>query len=77
MSETQLVIGMPAGSLANPNRGGNLISLLDNAGFKTKGYENGGPTTFATTNFLFGWGRPATGVRLTDDDRRTRCSHCR
>ena len=59
MSDTQLVIGMPAGSLANPNRGGNLINLLDNAGFKTKGYENGGPTTFSTLNFLFGWdGRP-------------------
>lgn len=59
MSETQLVIGMPAGSLANPNRGGNLINLLDAAGFKTRGYENGGPTTFSTANFLFGWdGRP-------------------
>ena len=59
MSDTQLVIGMPAGSLSNPNRGGNLINLLDNAGFKTKGYENGGPTTFSTLNFLFGWdGRP-------------------
>ncbi|MDC7227845.1 MAG: hypothetical protein PQJ61_13855 [Spirochaetales bacterium] len=59
MSSKQLVIGMPAGSLANPNRGGNLINLLDAAGFKTRGYENGGPTTFSTANFLFGWdGRP-------------------
>ncbi len=59
MNNTGLTIGMPAGSLANPNRGGNLINLLDNAGFKTRGYENGGPTTFQTVNFLFGWdGRP-------------------
>ena len=50
---------MPAGSLANASRGGNLITLLDNAGFKTRGYENGGPTSFQTVNFLFGWdGRP-------------------
>lgn len=59
MNATQLVIGMPAGSLANPNRGGNLVKLLEDAGFKTKGYEQGGPSSFATTNFLFGWdGRP-------------------
>ncbi|HAK45702.1 MAG TPA: hypothetical protein DCO79_07275 [Spirochaeta sp.] len=59
MNEKQLVIGMPAGSLANPKRGGNLINLLDAAGFKTSGYENGGPTKFSTVNFLFGWdGRP-------------------
>ncbi len=50
---------MPAGSLANPNRGGNLIELLEKAGFKTKGYESGGPTSFPTLNYLFGWdGRP-------------------
>ena len=55
----KLTIGMPAGSLANPNRGGNLINLLEDAGFKTKGYESGGPTTFKTINFLYGWdGRP-------------------
>lgn len=59
MNDTQLVIGMPAGSLANPNRGGNLIKLLEDAGFKTKGYEQGGPSSFSTVNFLFGWdGRP-------------------
>lgn len=59
MSEAKLTIGMPAGSLANPNRGGNLINLLDAAGFRTRGYENGGPTSFQTVNFLFGWdGRP-------------------
>ena len=54
-----LKIGMPAGSLANPNRGGNLISLLASAGFKTSGYESGGPSKFTTANFMFGWdGRP-------------------
>ena len=54
-----LKIGMPAGSLANPNRGGNLIQLLENAGFKTSGYESGGPSKFSTLNYLFGWdGRP-------------------
>ncbi len=59
MNNTQLVIGMPAGSLANPNRGGNLIKLLEDSGFKTKGYEKGGPSSFSTVNFLFGWdGRP-------------------
>jgi ATP phosphoribosyltransferase len=50
---------MPAGSLANPGRGGNLIQLLEEAGFKTRGYESGGPSGFSTVNFLFGWdGRP-------------------
>ncbi len=59
MSNKQLIIGMPAGSLANPNRGGNLIQLLEKAGFMTKGYESGGPTSFSTINYLFGWdGRP-------------------
>lgn len=59
MNTTQLVIGMPAGSLANPNRGGNLIKLLEDSGFETKGYEKGGPSSFSTVNFLFGWdGRP-------------------
>jgi ATP phosphoribosyltransferase len=59
MAEITLTVGMPAGSLANPNRGGNLINLLEDAGFKTKGYEDGGPTQFSTINFLFGWdGRP-------------------
>lgn len=59
MNETKLTIGMPAGSLANPKRGGNLVNLLQNAGFKTKGYEIGGPTQFSAINFFFGWdGRP-------------------
>ncbi len=59
MSKTQLIIGMPAGSLANPNRGGNLIQLLERAGFRTSGYEAGGPSAFSSINYLFGWdGRP-------------------
>lgn len=59
MPDEKLIIGMPAGSLANPKRGGNLIQLLNHAGFETKGYETGGPTDFKTVNFLFGWdGRP-------------------
>ncbi len=59
MKNKQLVIGMPAGSLANPGRGGNLIQLLDDSGFKTSGYESGGPSHFKTVNFLYGWdGRP-------------------
>jgi ATP phosphoribosyltransferase len=59
MNGTKLVIGMPAGSLADPNRGGNLISLLGKAGFNTKGYEAGGPSSFPTVNFFMGWdGRP-------------------
>jgi ATP phosphoribosyltransferase len=57
--QEQLIIGMPAGSLASPGRGGNLIDLLEKAGFKTKGYESGGPSSFTTVNYLFGWdGRP-------------------
>ena len=59
MDNKQLVIGMPAGSLANPGRGGNLIQLLDDSGFKTSGYDAGGPSIFKTVNFLYGWdGRP-------------------
>jgi ATP phosphoribosyltransferase len=59
MSTQQLTIGLPAGSLADRNRGGNLIELLEKAGFKTKGYESGGPSNFTTLNFFFGWdGRP-------------------
>jgi ATP phosphoribosyltransferase len=59
MFDKKLIIGMPAGSLANPGRGGNLIQLLEKAGFKTHGYESGGPSTFSTLNYLFGWdGRP-------------------
>jgi ATP phosphoribosyltransferase len=57
--ETMLKIGMPAGSLADPNRGGNLINLLANSGFSVSGYAQGGPTKFTSVNFLFGWdGRP-------------------
>jgi ATP phosphoribosyltransferase len=57
--QQQLTIGMPAGSLASPGRGGNLIDLLEKAGFKTKGYDVGGPSSFTTVNFLYGWdGRP-------------------
>lgn len=57
--QQQLIIGMPAGSLASPGRGGNLIDLLEKAGFKTKGYDAGGPSSFSTVNFLYGWdGRP-------------------
>ena len=54
-----LKIGMPAGSLADPNRGGNLINLLTNSGFNVSGYAQGGPTKFTSVNYLFGWdGRP-------------------
>jgi ATP phosphoribosyltransferase len=50
---------MPAGSLADASRGGNLINLLKNAGFATSGYEKGGPSSFPITSFLVGWdGRP-------------------
>ena len=57
--ETMLKIGMPAGSLADPNRGGNLINLLINSGFNVSGYAQGGPTKFTSVNYLFGWdGRP-------------------
>ena len=50
---------MPAGSLADPNRGGNLVNLLSNSGFNMSGYAQGGPTKFTSVNFLFGWdGRP-------------------
>ena len=58
-TKDKLVIGMPAGSLANPTRGGNLVDLLAKAGFPAKGYDAGGPTDFTSVNFLFGWdGRP-------------------
>jgi ATP phosphoribosyltransferase len=57
--ETVLKIGMPAGSLADPNRGGNLVNLLANSGFIVSGYAQGGPTKFTSVNYLFGWdGRP-------------------
>ncbi len=59
MDQTKLKIGMPAGSLASASRGGNLVDLLAAAGFKTSGYDKGGPTRFTSNNLLFGWdGRP-------------------
>ncbi len=59
MKPVQLKIGMPAGSLASATRGGGLLDLLASAGFKTSGYDKGGPTRFTTNNLLFGWdGRP-------------------
>jgi ATP phosphoribosyltransferase len=59
MNKESLLIGMPAGSLADLKRGGNLIQLLENAGFKTTGYDSGGPTQFSTIQYLYGWdGRP-------------------
>jgi ATP phosphoribosyltransferase len=59
MTDEVLRIGMPAGSLADPNRGGNLVQLLEQAGFRTSGYQSGGPSKFTTVGFLYGWdGRP-------------------
>lgn len=72
MEDNKLIIGMPAGSLANSNRGGNLISILETAGFKTSGYESGGPSKFTTFNYLYGWdGRPqefATQLNIDEID---------
>ena len=61
---------MPAGSLADPNRGGNLVNLLANSGFTVSGYAQGGPTKFTSVNFLFGWdGRPQEfGSQLQIDE---------
>ncbi len=59
MSTEKLIIGMPAGSLADSKRGGNLVGLLKAAGFPTKGYDKGGPTEFPLHGVLVGWdGRP-------------------
>jgi ATP phosphoribosyltransferase len=59
MQKNILTIGMPAGSLADTNRGGNLILLLENAGFRTTGYDSGGPTKFPFIQYFYGWdGRP-------------------
>ena len=59
MSTKNLIIGMPAGSLADPQRGGSLTNLLKQAGFPTEGYDQGGPTSFPLTTFMVGWdGRP-------------------
>ena len=57
--DARLLVGLPAGSLADPSRGGNLTDLLKHAGFPTRGYEQGGPSSFPMTSFLVGWdGRP-------------------
>ncbi len=68
--DDKLIIGMPAGSLADPRRGGNLVNLLKSAGFPTKGYEDGGPTTFPMHTGLVGWdGRPQEfGAQLALDE---------
>ena len=59
MSEGRLVVGLPAGSLADPSRGGNVTQLLEKAGFYTHGYDKGGPSSFPVTPFIVGWdGRP-------------------
>ncbi len=59
MYEDKLIIGMPAGSLADPNRGGNLLGLLKAAGFPTRGYDVGGPTQFPLHDHFIAWdGRP-------------------
>jgi len=59
MSDSKLIIGLPAGSLADPKRGGSLMNLLTAAGFPAKGYDAGGPSAFTLTPFLVGWdGRP-------------------
>lgn len=59
MNNEKLIVGLPAGSLADPKRGGNIVDLLKQAGFPAKGYDQGGPSTFPLTPFLVGWdGRP-------------------
>jgi len=59
MNEERLIVGLPAGSLADPSRGGNVVGLLRNAGFPTSGYDRGGPSTFPVNTYLVGWdGRP-------------------
>lgn len=70
MTSDKLVIGMPAGSLADPQRGGNLVNLLKAAGFATKGYDQGGPTSFPLNTALVGWdGRPQEfGSQLALDE---------
>ncbi len=72
MSDAKLIIGMPAGSLADAQRGGSLVTLLKQAGFATNGYATGGPTVFPLTPFLVGWdGRPqefASQIALEEID---------
>jgi ATP phosphoribosyltransferase len=59
MENSTLIIGMPAGSLADAQRGGNLVELLKDCGFRTSGYTTGGPSSFSGMSYLFGWdGRP-------------------
>ena len=59
MSDTTLTIGLPAGSLADPTRGGSLIALLKKAGFPAVGYDKGGPSSFPLQPYFIGWdGRP-------------------
>ncbi|MDQ1257515.1 MAG: phosphoribosyltransferase [Candidatus Hydrogenedentes bacterium] len=59
MIDDRLIIGMPAGSLADASRGGNLVDLLRDSGFPTRGYDVGGPSTFPVNTCLMGWdGRP-------------------
>jgi len=59
MDDPQLIVGLPAGSLADPNRGGSLMNLLHDAGFPATGYDKGGPSVFRLTPFIIGWdGRP-------------------
>ncbi len=59
MNEERLIIGLPAGSLADASRGGNFIDLLRHAGFPTQGYDQGGPSMFPLNALLLGWdGRP-------------------
>lgn len=59
MDDSNLIIGLPAGSLADPNRGGSLMNLLRDAGFPATGYDKGGPSEFRLTPFVVGWdGRP-------------------
>lgn len=59
MNDAKLIVGMPAGSLADTKRGGGLANLLKHAGFPAQGYDQGGPTSFPLNTFLVGWdGRP-------------------
>ncbi|MBS3119438.1 hypothetical protein J4475_01295 [Candidatus Woesearchaeota archaeon] len=48
----KLTIGMPDGSLANPNRGQNLAELLARAGLETRNYGTSKPTEFPYVPWL-------------------------
>ncbi len=65
MDSIQLKIGMPAGSLASASRGGNLVDLLAAAGFRTSGYDKGGPTTAS-----FRWTQSSARYGISDATRR-------